>query len=95
MPRRYTGDYSRASIKAMEYANTLQGLAVDSIKRMFNSEEEIDLNDVSLAELARARMEANNPTERAKLDTQLAKQLIPILDQVLNPPQEEGDGEQV
>ena len=79
-------------MSAMKYAQALQGLAVDSISEMFNSEAVIDLNNTSIGELTRAQLEADSAGKRAEFDAALAKQIMPILDQILNPPQPQQSG---
>ena len=81
-------------MSAMQYALALQGLAVDSIKEEFNSETVIDLNNTSIGEITQAQLEADNAGKRAEFDAALAKQIMPILDQVLNPPPPEQSGGQ-
>ena len=84
MPRRYTGDLSRASIAAMDYALMLQGMTLDSIKKAFSSEtDEIDIHEMTVGDFIRGMVEADAAGTRNVFDAQLAAQLGPIIKQVL------------
>ena len=82
MPRKYTGDYSKASLKSVEYANTLQALAIESIKKSFNSEIELDLNSMTLGEFMEALSTADANGTRAEFEAKLAAQIGPVIDMV-------------
>ncbi|MCR4332078.1 MAG: hypothetical protein NUV34_05160 [Sulfuricaulis sp.] len=67
---------SRASIRAMEYAMTLQGLAIDHIKEQFSAEEDLDFNrGVSFEEFVKALAEADKNGQRDQFEQQLAERM--------------------
>ena len=93
--RRYIGDFSKASFRAMEYAEMLQGLALDHIKKTFQAEElGLDLDNMTLGEFMRAQLEAEEGGTREEFERMLATKLAPLLDQMMaqqqQQPQQQG-----
>lgn len=83
----YTGDFSRASIKAIEYAEALQSLAVDHIKKTFGAEDtRPNLNDLTMEQFVKALIEAEVAGTREEFEAHLAEQLLPLLDQIFGAP---------
>ena len=84
MERRYIGDFSKASFRATEYAEMLQGLALDHIKKTFQAEElGLDLDNMTLGEFMRAHLEAEEGGTREEFERMLAAKLAPLLDQMM------------
>ena len=67
----------------LEYANTLQMLAVEGIKKSFNSEIEIDINNITLGEFIQALDTADANGTREEFEKGLAAQLGPVIDMVM------------
>ena len=84
--RRYVGDFSQGSIKALEYAEVLQGMAIDGIQKTFLSEDiSLKLDNLSMGDFMKALMEADEAGDRDEFEAAIAAQLRPIIDAVLNP----------
>lgn len=95
MAREYIGDYSKASIRALEFAEALQGLAVGSIKTLFNSHDD-SLNvaeGFTLADLIKARVDSNKAGTREEFEAELAAQIAPIIDAVFAAQEQQAEGQ--
>lgn len=76
-------DLSRASIKALEYANTLQGLALDSIREQFFAEsDEFDPFQGDYSDFIRALTEAEESGTRAEFEAHLGQMMAGMLQQM-------------
>ena len=86
------GSFSSLSILAMERAEYLQQLAVARIQDDFNVEsDEVDIRTMSLGDFLRAMEAADKNGTREEFESRLATQLMPIIQQVMAPPQPEGE----
>ena len=83
------GDFSRLSISAMARAEELQLLATEFIKESFNVEsDEVDIRTMTFQDFLRALDTANKNGTREEFEKRLATQLMAIIPQAMQPPQE-------
>ena len=83
------GDFSRLSITAMARAEELQLLATAYIKEAFNVEsDEVDIRTMTFQDFLRALDTANKNGTREEFEKRLATQLMAIIPQAMQPPQE-------
>ena len=74
--KRGVGDLARGSIKVMEFAVALQGLAVDHIRDTFAATSMLDFEaGVSQGEFNKALLEADSNGQRDQFEAYLAEQL--------------------
>ena len=95
MAREYVGDYSKASIRSLEYANAIQGLAVASIQKLFNSfDDSLNVAEgFSLADLIKARVDSTKAGTREEFEAELAAQIAPIIDAVFMAQEQSTEGQ--
>ena len=75
-PKRGLGDYSRGSIRALEFAQTLQGVVLDSLRDQFAAASGLDIRDeVKYGDFIRALTEAEESGQRDAFEAHLAAQL--------------------
>lgn len=76
-------DFSRTSIKALAYANTLQGLALDSIREQFFAEsDEIDPLNMSYEQFIKGLTEANERGTRDEFEAKLGAAMLTVIEQM-------------
>lgn len=76
MSKQGLGDYSRGSLRALEIANALQGLALDHIKDQFAAAEDFDFSrGVSYGEFIKALTEAEENGQRDQFEEFLAQRM--------------------
>lgn len=78
--KRGNGDFSRITLTSIEYADTLQALALDRIRDLFASEEVaapgmVDLRGVSLGDFTKALLEADANGTRDEFEADLSRQM--------------------
>lgn len=87
------GDFSRLSLEATALADAYQGLALDSIRESFATEDDsMSLDGLSLEDFVARFIEANENGTRDEFEAQLAALVSPILDQVFAPPEQAPEG---
>ena len=66
----------------MEYALALQGMALDSIKKTFASEDTtINISDISYGEYMKALVEADDAGTREEFEAEIGRQITVMMQQ--------------
>lgn len=78
--RRGTGDFSRINIRALEYAETLQGMALDTIRDEFGVRELFDITEgVTYGDFIKALTEAETNGTREEFEAMLGRQFVSMM----------------
>ena len=86
------GSWSSLGMLAIEQADYLQQVAVAHIQDTFKTEtDEVDLRTMTYGDFIKALAVADKNGTREEFESRLATQLMPIIQQVMAPPQPEGE----
>jgi len=78
--RRGTGDFSRLTIRALAYAETMQGMALDSIREQFGARELFDITDgITYGDFIKAMTEAEESGTREEFEAMLGRQIVAMM----------------
>ena len=83
------GDFASADFEAMRLASELQALSVEYINESFFAEEDLNLDNLTLANFMKEMEKARDggPVAAFEFNRQLSKILQGVIPQVMNPQQ--------